>query len=79
MSKGNWIDAELKWYDMHKGYGFFKEPGAHAVGADKSRDVFVHATVLRSAGVVALRPGDKLRVRVETVGNLRRAAEVSAA
>ncbi len=48
----------VKWFREDKGYGFVEWPGGGA-------DIFLHAKVLRSAGLHAVSSGSTLRVVVE--------------
>ncbi len=50
----------VKWFDLSKGYGFIKP-------SDGGRDVFVHITAVRSAGLQTLIEGQPIgfELRVE--------------
>jgi CspA family cold shock protein len=49
--------GKVKWYNPLKRYGFVEL-------SDGSGDAFLHATALAGIGVRALRPGDRLEMRV---------------
>lgn len=49
--------ARVKWYDQTKGIGF-----ANVFGV--ADDVFLHAEVLRAAGIASLEPGEAVALRV---------------
>ena len=50
--------GKVKWYNSKKGYGFIERD-------DKEKDVFVHASALREAGLRFLNEGDALTFEVE--------------
>jgi len=54
---GELVDAEVKWFNPAKGYGFV------TVGED-SPDVFVHMHTLRRCGLATLDPGQAVRIRI---------------
>ena len=56
----NKSQGTVKWFDPVKGYGFI-EP------SDGGRDVFVHVTAVRTAGLETLNEGQKVgyELRVE--------------
>lgn len=49
--------ARVKWFNRSKGFGF-----ANVFG--KSQDVFIHADVVRSSGMITLQPGEAVGLRV---------------
>lgn len=53
------VDGVVKWFSSLKGYGFVSPN-------DGSKDVFVHITILRNAGVETLMPGQPVRMKVVT-------------
>lgn len=53
------VDGVVKWFSAMKGYGFVSPN-------DGSKDVFVHITILRNAGVDSLMPGQSVRMKVVT-------------
>jgi cold shock protein len=53
------VDGVVKWFSSLKGYGFVSPN-------DGSKDVFVHITILRNAGVETLMPGQPVRMQVVT-------------
>ena len=54
----NEIKCTVKWYNSKKGYGFIERE-------DKEKDVFVHASAVRDAGLKFLNEGDELTFEVE--------------
>ena len=53
------IKGKVKWFNGTKGYGFIERE-------DKEKDVFVHSSAVRSAGLKYLNEGDELTFEVET-------------
>ncbi len=54
---GDLMDATVKWFNPHRGYGF--------VCADENQaDIFVHMVTLRRAGMQLLETGQTVSVRV---------------
>ncbi len=53
------VDGVVKWFSSLKGYGFVSPN-------DGGKDVFVHITILRNAGVETLMPGQPVRMKVVT-------------
>src|SRR6201995_3438776 len=52
------INGTVKFFSLAKGFGFIAP-------ADGGKDVYVHASVLKGAGVEALRPGQKVSFSAE--------------
>jgi len=52
------IKGKVKWFNGQKGYGFIERE-------DKEKDVFVHASAVRDAGLRFLNEGDELTFEVE--------------
>ena len=53
------MDGVVKWFSSLKGYGFIQP-------ADGGKDVFLHITVVRNAGLQSLNPGQQVRMKVLT-------------
>jgi CspA family cold shock protein len=53
------VDGVVKWFSSLKGYGFVSPN-------DGGKDVFVHITILRNAGLDQLMPGQSVRMKVVT-------------
>ncbi|HEX9462707.1 MAG TPA: cold shock domain-containing protein [Alphaproteobacteria bacterium] len=53
------VDGVVKWFSSLKGYGFVSPN-------DGGKDVFVHITILRNAGLDSLMPGQNVRMKVVT-------------
>ena len=53
------INGKVKFYNGQKGFGFIQP-------ADGSKDVFVHATALESAGISDLREGQDVSFETHT-------------
>jgi cold shock protein len=51
------LEGAVKWFEPDKGYGFISPDAG-------GKDVFIHVTALRRSGVVALDPGQRVRVEV---------------
>ena len=52
------LKGKVKWFNGKKGYGFIERD-------DKEKDVFVHASAVREAGLRFLNEGDVLSFEVE--------------
>lgn len=50
------LEAELKWFNQERGFGFFADPGG--------TDIFVHVSAVQSSGLRDLREGDRYRIHV---------------
>ncbi len=53
------MDGVVKWFSGLKGYGFIQPNSG-------GKDVFLHITVLRNAGIESLNPGQAVRMKVLT-------------
>ena len=62
--------ARVSWFSLDKKFGFVSLDGTAV-------DAFLHLSVLKSAGYVAVPAGTSLRVRVETDRGKLRVVEVS--
>ena len=52
------IKGKVKWFNPTKGYGFIERE-------DKEKDVFVHASAVRDAGLRFSNEGDEITFEVE--------------
>ena len=52
------LKGKVKWFNCTKGYGFIERE-------DKEKDVFVHSSAVRDAGLKFLNEGDALTFEVE--------------
>ena len=52
------LKGKVKWFNGTKGYGFIERE-------DKEKDVFVHSSEVRDAGLDILNEGDELTFEVE--------------
>ena len=52
------INGKVKWFNPTKGYGFISRD-------DDSKDVFVHSSAVRDAGLSGLNEGETLTFEVE--------------
>ena len=51
------LKGKVKWFNSKKGYGFIERE-------DKEKDVFVHASALREAGLKFLNEGDDITFEI---------------
>ena len=59
IARAEQMDGVVKWFSAIKGYGFIQPNSG-------GKDVFLHITVLRNAGIQALNPGQAVRMKVLT-------------
>ena len=52
------INGKVKWFNSTKGYGFISPN-------DSTKDVFVHSSALKDAGLSGLAEGDSITFEVE--------------
>ena len=52
------LKGKVKWFNGTKGYGFIERE-------DKEKDVFVHSSAVRDAGLRFLNEGDEVTFEVE--------------
>ena len=52
------LQGKVKWFNPTKGFGFIERE-------DKEKDVFVHASAVREAGLRFLNEGDEITFEVE--------------
>ena len=52
------ISGKVKWFNGQKGYGFIERE-------DKEKDVFIHVSALRDAGIKGLEDGQALTFDIE--------------
>ena len=52
------LKGTVKWFNGKKGYGFIERE-------DKEKDVFVHHTAVREAGLKYLNEGDELNIEID--------------
>ncbi len=52
------LQGKVKWFNPTKGYGFIERE-------DKEKDVFVHVTAVKAAGIKTLQENDKLEFTLE--------------
>ena len=52
------LKGKVKWFNATKGYGFIERE-------DKEKDVFVHSSAVRDAGISQLKEGQELTFDVE--------------
>ena len=64
------LDGVVKWFNPEKGFGF-------AAGEDGGKDVFVHISVLQSAGMGPLVDGQRVAMKIVETPKGREAVEVT--
>ena len=52
------ITGKIKWFNSTKGFGFIERD-------DKEKDVFVHVSAVRNAGINGLKEGEALTFEIE--------------
>ena len=52
------LKGQVRWFNPRKGFGFLERE-------DKEKDVFVHITAVKAAGIKALQENDKLEFTLE--------------
>ena len=52
------LKGQVKWFNPRKGFGFLERE-------DKEKDVFVHITSVKAAGIKTLQENDKLEFTLE--------------
>ena len=52
------LNGKVKWFNGKKGYGFIERE-------DKEKDVFIHVSALRDAGMKGLEDGQALTFDIE--------------
>lgn len=63
------LGGEVKWYSTDKGFGF-------VIADDGGRDVFIHKSVLRRAGLNSLEQGARILVAAVETGKGREAVAI---
>ena len=53
------MNGKVKWFNGQKGYGFIERE-------DKEKDIFVHHTAVKDAGLKYLNEGDEITFEVES-------------
>jgi len=53
------LKGKVKWFNGKKGYGFIERE-------DKEKDVFVHHSAVKAAGLKYLNEGDELHLKLRT-------------
>ena len=51
------LNGKVKWFNPTKGYGF--------ISRDNAKDVFVHSSAVKNAGLTSLAEGETLTFEVE--------------
>ncbi len=63
------LEGVVKWYDPARGFGFI-------LPNDGGKDIFVHVTALRRAGIEILEPGQPVRMMVAQARRGREASSI---
>jgi len=63
------VEGEMKWFNPAKGFGF-------AINKE-GEDVFIHASLLRSHGLLSIEPGQQLLMKVITTNKGKEAKEIT--
>ena len=64
------VEATVSWFNPEKGFGF-------VAGEDGGKDVFVHISVLQSAGMGPLTDGQRVAMKIVETPKGREAVEIS--
>lgn len=67
--EGDYIEAEVKWFDPVKGYGFLSR-------GEGTQDIFIHMETIRREGMMPIQTGQVLRVRIGNSDKGPQVAEV---
>ncbi len=55
--QGDFVIAEVKWFDPVKGYGFLTQ-------GEGTQDIFIHMETLRREGALPIQAGQQLKIRM---------------
>lgn len=66
------IVGTVKWFKPDKGFGF-------VTADDGDKDIFVHKSILRTAGLADLQPGQRVQMKVQTASKGREATWIQSA